>query len=172
MNLEMNKIFYLILLCVFIPCGSVTATNQNGIKNFFIQLSKALSENNVDWLSNNSSYPLRVYKGNKTIYINNEQSFKEKYDEIFPEYIKKAVSCQSADSLLSSWKGTIISRGAIWYTEAPIFNPIVDEFDCLGRNRECVEEAEKLIDKKTYKLRIVRINHGEVIKKYAAKCSN
>lgn len=85
-------------------------------KTFLEQIQKAVSTNDVEWLSEVVSYPLTLKQHDKNITLKNSSDFKKYSASILTPYLKSAVQNQSPDSLFKNWRGVMIGGGVIWFS--------------------------------------------------------
>lgn len=83
---------------------------QLEVKNFLENLQKNVKNDNVNEISNQINYPLRVNRGCKHYSIANETDFKNEYNNIFTESVKADILNEIYEDLGSSWKGYKIER--------------------------------------------------------------
>jgi hypothetical protein len=82
---------------------------------FCEQLKKAVSSDDVEWLSGAVSYPLRIKLEGGHLTLENKDDFKKHSAVVLTPYVKSAVQNQSTNSLFKNWRGVVIGQGAVWF---------------------------------------------------------
>jgi len=134
MKTNFNKLGLFLAVSFIGGIASVCAVSaENAVtdadKTFVKSLKKAVGADDVKYVENAVSFPLRIthnhyvegvgYKRDKTEYIKTKEEFVAHYNDIFSADVKSAVLAQSAGKLNKSYEGLMIGRnGNVWVRPA------------------------------------------------------
>jgi len=90
-------------------------TDKQDFLNFDRVLRKAIQNGDSATAAELSDYPLSVnYGSGVTISIDTPATFQARFDEMFPDYARKAVLDNKPDQLWCNWEGVMYGNGVVW----------------------------------------------------------
>ena len=84
---------------------------------FFEQIKKAISKEDVKWLSEAIGYPIFLKTQNRAIKLKNKSDFTDHSALILSARFKSTVQEQSPHTLFKKWQGVMIGNGKIWFSQ-------------------------------------------------------
>jgi hypothetical protein len=88
---------------------------STGEKAFFIDLKKAVVNNDRAWVADHVLLPLRARLGDQKKLITTREEFLQDYDQIMTLLVVSAVHKQSSETLVKTKRGVMIGDGEMWF---------------------------------------------------------
>src|SRR5690349_5956682 len=105
----------LILAPALVLAGAASAqdaeTGPKAERAFVVQLQQALRADDVRWIADHCSYPVRVGLPGLA-QVKDPRTLATNYRRIFTSALKATVLAQDPDQLFRNWQGTMIGDGA------------------------------------------------------------
>lgn len=136
------------------------------VREFFDEMQRAVSKNDVTWLANHMAYPLRVSHTNHLLIIKDAEEFRRNYKVVIDNIVKNAIACQKFDQLFVNSEGIMVGYGAIWFDQIYLGKVEVSSQMKVGEPIEPVsttqakEISASLSDSSKWGFRIIAIDDG------------
>lgn len=119
--------------------------NTQKVEKFTDYVVKLIDENNSQELAQLISYPLRVYKNNDTLVINNSQEFLNNYDEIITKDYKETIVQEFRRYLFANYMGIYFGiqkdlKNFWFYPDGEFFK--ISSISNMDENRELPQDYD------------------------------
>jgi hypothetical protein len=96
--------------------GDEKPETAEAVKHFWQDFQLALQNNDKQSVAAMAEYPMSAYFRQHSVKIRTKREFANRYNEIFPENLKRMLLKEPADCIARvGWRGFSVAEGQVWF---------------------------------------------------------
>lgn len=152
------------------------ALDYKEVVAYFNKLQLAVKSDDVQWLSENITYPLKAGEGKHRLVIHGPADFDSHYKVLFNKTVHDAVACQKLDHLFVNSQGIMVGNGAIWFDLVYLKDLHHRDTGQRVQAASTVEQAAVASapesDRSVWNYRITAISSDETVGDFVKRCQS